>query len=246
MKVVNNGVLSALLFLAALAPLPALGEASGSASTVNWCQAMPGDTVVRLTSLMGSPKYSLPTQMTWLAPPLAFHAFLDTDGTVKQLDINAGSLSDAQKASLPCDTTRTRRSIMHAAKPKQQQSLSACQLVSAAEMSAILGSPVLAKASDQSSASTRCTYRPASEIAPSIELTINWGDGAAAMRGMGLAEKHEEGLATAYYGLGDQAVAAGPLLMIRMGEDLMTMVFSGVPDSPAKARKIFDTAKARM
>jgi hypothetical protein len=245
-KFFNIGILSVLIFIAFLAAGGALGEERGSVSTASWCRAKPGDTAERLTSLMGSPKYSLPTQMTWLAPPLAFYAFLDADGTVKQLDINAGSLSDAQKASLPCDTTRTRRSMMNAAKPRQHPSLSACQLVSAAEMTAILGSPVIAKANDQASPSTRCAYRPASEIAPSVELTINWGDGAAAMRGAGLAEKHEKGVGTSYDGLGDQAVAAGPLLMIRTGEDLMTILFSGVSDTPAKAKKIFDTAKARM
>ena len=66
------------------------------------------------------------------------------------------------------------------------------------------------------------------------------------MRGMGLAEKHEHGLTSAYDGIGDQAGSAGPLLMIRTGEDLVTIVFSGVNDMPAVAKKIFTTAKARM
>ncbi len=38
----------------------------------------------------------------------------------------------------------------------------------------------------------------------------------------------------------------GTALMIRTGDDLVTIVFSGVADAPAKAKRIFDTAKARM
>jgi hypothetical protein len=34
--------------------------------------------------------------------------------------------------------------------------------------------------------------------------------------------------------------------MIRSGEDLITLVFSGVDDLPGKARRIYDTVKARM
>jgi hypothetical protein len=34
--------------------------------------------------------------------------------------------------------------------------------------------------------------------------------------------------------------------MIRTGEDLVSIVFSGVEDAPSKAKRIFDTAKARM
>lgn len=47
-------------------------------------------------------------------------------------------------------------------------------------------------------------------------------------------------------GLGDQAVAVGPALMLKSGEDLMKPVFSGVDDAPAKARKIFQSAKPRL
>jgi hypothetical protein len=34
--------------------------------------------------------------------------------------------------------------------------------------------------------------------------------------------------------------------MIRTGEDLVTIVFSGVDDAVPKARRIFETVKARM
>jgi len=53
-------------------------------------------------------------------------------------------------------------------------------------------------------------------------------------------------MVTPYDGLGDQAGSAGPLLMIRTGDDLVTLVFTGVSDQSAAARKIFDTAGPRM
>jgi hypothetical protein len=34
--------------------------------------------------------------------------------------------------------------------------------------------------------------------------------------------------------------------MIQTGDDLITLVLSGVSGAPAKARRIFDTAKPRM
>jgi hypothetical protein len=58
--------------------------------------------------------------------------------------------------------------------------------------------------------------------------------------------KAEPGLTSPYDGIGDQAAAVGTGLMIRTGDDLVTIMFSGVADAPAKAKRIFDTAKARM
>jgi hypothetical protein len=41
-------------------------------------------------------------------------------------------------------------------------------------------------------------------------------------------------------------MAVGPALMIRNGGDLVTIVFTGVEETPARARQIFAAAKARM
>ena len=65
------------------------------------------------------------------------------------------------------------------------------------------------------------------------------------MAGAGFAGKHEPGLTSPYDGIGDQAVAAGPALFIRTGDDLVTLVFSGVKDPRTVARKILETAKPR-
>ncbi|MEO9101883.1 MAG: hypothetical protein ABI212_03675, partial [Burkholderiaceae bacterium] len=79
-----------------------------------------------------------------------------------------------------------------------------------------------------------------------VELTINWGDGEVAM-GAATAMSHiEPGITNPYAGIGDQAVSVGTALMVRTGEDLVTITFSGVEDPSAKARRIFDTAKSRM
>jgi hypothetical protein len=66
------------------------------------------------------------------------------------------------------------------------------------------------------------------------------------MAGVGMAGRHEPGLASPYAGIGDQAAAVGPALFIRTGDDLVTIVFSGVDDTTGAAKKIFDTAKAKM
>ena len=132
------------------------------------------------------------------------------------------------------------------AQPSPAASPSACALVTPAEMSAILGSAVSAEPNDRSNGKTECIYKPDEGVSPYVEFTVEWGSGESAMTGVGMAAQAEPGLASAYEGLGDQAMAVGPMLMIRTGEDLVTIVFSGVDDTPAKAKQIFDTAKARL
>jgi hypothetical protein len=122
----------------------------------------------------------------------------------------------------------------------------ACALVTGAEMSAILGSPVVAAPNDRSSNKTECIYSAADGVSPYVELSVAWGDGEAAMTAMGEMGKVEPGIADPYAGIGDQAASIGPTLMIRTGEDLMNIVFSGVTDAPAAAKRIFDTAHPRM
>jgi hypothetical protein len=212
-----------------------------------WCQAAPKMMRDELVTLMGPPTTDTGNTLTWSAYQYQFNAFLAAGGAVKQLDINTYSLSASEKSALKCATTRTIRSQQN--KPPAQAahtSAPACALVTAAEMSAILGTRVVATPSDRSSGETKCSYQPANGISPSVQFSVTWGDGRAAMRGMGLAEKHEPGLTSPYEGIGDQAGSAGPLLMIRTGEDLVTIVSSGVNDVPTVAKKIFTTAKARM
>jgi hypothetical protein len=79
-----------------------------------------------------------------------------------------------------------------------------------------------------------------------VEIKVDWGDGEVAMRAAAMMNRKEPGIADPYEGIGDQAIAVGPTLMIKTGEDLVQLIFTGVDDAPVKAKKIFDTAKARM
>jgi hypothetical protein len=130
-----------------------------------------------------------------------------------------------------------------AAEPPKQAS--ACEMVTQSEMSAILGVAVAAKDTTHSAGETACTYSAPSG-SPTVQMEVDWGDGEAAMGAFAMLNRNEPGIGNPYDGVGDQAVAIGPTLMIRTGEDLVKLVFSGVDDAPAKARKIFQTAKPRL
>lgn len=133
-----------------------------------------------------------------------------------------------------------------AAPEPQRNDAKACELVTAEEMSAILGAAVRAEPNDRSNGKTECIYTSVEGVSPYVEFSVEWGSGEGAMAGVGMAAQAEPGLASPYEGLGDQAAAVGPALMIRTGEDLVMLVFSGVDDIPSKAKRIFAAAKARM
>ncbi len=213
---------------------------------LKWCEAQPGITKEQLLAVMGPSTSTFPAALTWAAHQYQFNAFLDPDGTVRQLDINAHSLSETEKSALQCDQIRTRGSVAeHAGATTPEKIMpNACALVSAAEMSAILAAAVIAEPIDDST----CIYKPTAEVGPMVELSVRWGEGVGAMKGIGMAGQHEPGLASPYVGIGDEAVAVGTGLMIRTGEDLVTILFGGVSDVPAPeaAKKIFDTAKPKM
>lgn len=150
----------------------------------------------------------------------------------------AGCGSSAKPPSPPAAT--------HAAPaPSKNTVTSACEMVSAAEMSAILGVTVSARDTTHSSGETECQYAAPSGF-PAVDFAVDWGDGEIAMRAVNMVNRHEPGIASPYDGIGDQAAAVGPALMIRTGDDLIKLTFTGVEGAPAKAKKIFDTAKPRM
>ncbi|WP_334151390.1 hypothetical protein [Hyphomicrobium sp.] len=123
----------------------------------------------------------------------------------------------------------------------------ACGLVSAADMSTVLGSAVSAVADDRGG-QTKCTYETAGgELgAPYAEVQLNWGDGATGMQGAGLMESELGPAMDKLAGLGDQATTVGPMILIRRGEDLITLVISGVPNSTAAAKSIYGLLDARL
>jgi hypothetical protein len=123
----------------------------------------------------------------------------------------------------------------------------ACELISAADMSAVLGSAVAAVA-DNRGGQTKCTYEAAgAEIGGAYaEVQLNWGDGVAGMKGVGAVEPQLGQVMSKLAGLGDQATSVGPMILIRRGSDLITLVISGVPDSTSKAKRIYGLLDSRL
>jgi hypothetical protein len=123
----------------------------------------------------------------------------------------------------------------------------ACELISAADMSAILGSAVAAVADDRGG-QTKCTYESAGgEIGGAYaEVQLNWGDGVAGMKGAGAVAPQLGDVTSQLAGLGDQAMSVGPMILVRRGSDLITLVISGVADSTSVAKRIYGLLDARL
>lgn len=131
----------------------------------------------------------------------------------------------------------------------EQTTMTACEMVTAKEMSAILGSEVVATPQDGSNGKTECIYKTDKVImhsTPAVDLSVDWGSGEGGMQASGALNNQEPGVADPYAGIGDAAAMSGPALMIKTGEDLMTIVMSAVDDFPGTAKKIYDTAKPRL
>jgi hypothetical protein len=116
-------------------------------------------------------------------------------------------------------------------------------MIPADEMSRLLGGAVTAQPRGASGA---CTYSSASGVSPYAELRIDPGDGAAAMAGAGLVAGKEPGAADPLAGLGDEAVEAGPLVLIRRGKDLVSITVSGVDDGLARIKAVYAVIDSRM
>ncbi|SRR5579875_601329 len=132
---------------------------------------------------------------------------------------------------------------------KSREDARACDLVTSSQMSAILDSPVVGTPNDRSNGKTECVYqtdKPITGTVPYVDLTVEWGGGEAAMAAMGAMGRVEPGITNPYAGIGDQAGVVGTSLWIRSGEDLITITFSGVDNASVKAKRIYDTLKAKM
>jgi len=151
----------------------------------------------------------------------------------------------AKKDKAISESTQAAATVANAPAPQRKPPV-ACAMVTPAEMSTILGSSVVAEPHEGSSNQTQCIYKGTSPHSPYVEFTVNWGDGEGAMEAQGMLGQHQAGLTKAYPGVGDQAYAVGPELMIRNGDDLVTLLVLGVNDAPATIKRIFDTAKPRM
>ena len=65
------------------------------------------------------------------------------------------------------------------------------------------------------------------------------------MQGLGAAGSIDPALARSLEGIGDQAVMNGEMLNVRSGADLVQITLSGVDDVPGRARRVYDTVKAK-
>lgn len=134
------------------------------------------------------------------------------------------------------------------APPLPRAAANACAMLTAAEMSAIVGAAMKAEP-EEGNGTTACRYRPAPETTPFIEVKVEWGGGAAAMIATGILGRLERDMRNVIdplAGIGDQASMIGPVLMVRTGDDLVNLMMLGVDDSPAKAKRIIETMRPRM
>jgi hypothetical protein len=119
----------------------------------------------------------------------------------------------------------------------------ACDFFTADEMSALLGGRVTR---DPPRQSNTCVYSSAQGSGPFAELKFEPGDGQAAMMAAGFANRHEPGLVDPLAGVGDQALTVGPVVMIRRGEDLITIRVSGVDDALGHIKLIYAAINAKL
>ena len=151
------------------------------------------------------------------------------------------------------------------AAPAPAQHASACELVTAAEMSAILGGTVNASpgGNERPPAATECIYQSPTatntgsgldELAsasPYAEVEVDWGGGDPAV--LDTAAGMANGASTLdaadpLKGLGDRAykVTADQVFISSKGNLMMIRFARRSEDASAKARKIFEAAQPRM
>ena len=146
----------------------------------------------------------------------------------------------------PSSKTGAAESPKAAAQPAPEpKQLTACEMVTAAEMTVLLGGPVTAQAGP-TNGQTSCNYRAVNGSSPYAELKIEWGSGEGGMMGASFANSQEPGLADPLAGLGERAVSMGPAIMIKRGEDLVTVMLSGVDDRMPSVRGIYALVDKRM
>ena len=140
-----------------------------------------------------------------------------------------------------------------AVSPDSKKRAKACDMVTQAEMSAILGGAVVAAAggNDRPPASTECIYSSAAGPSPYAELEVDWGGGDPQVLGSaaGLAKgAAPAGAVDQLRGLGERAyqVTADQVFISTQGDLMMIRFPYGSDGVIPKARRIYETAKARM
>jgi hypothetical protein len=151
------------------------------------------------------------------------------------------------------------------AAPEQKQRASACDLVTASEMSAILGGTVTAAAggNERPPTSTECIYSSVAgsddEVGlasvagpnPYAELAVDWGAGDPEAMGTAtdlINSAAPIGAVDPLQGLGERAyqVTADQVFISSKGDLIMIRFPRRSVDVAPKARRIYETAKPRM
>ena len=174
--------------------------------------------------------------------PLCLAALLAA-GCSKEASPPAGATT-APSVSAPVVATK--------AAPASKARANACNMVTAAEMSAILGGTVTAAAggNERPPAATECIYESASPSL-SAELEVDWGGGDPQVLGTaaGLANGAAPVKAVGpLHGLGERAytVTADQVFISTQGHLMMIRFPRGSSNVAAKARRIYETAQPRM
>jgi hypothetical protein len=156
-------------------------------------------------------------------------------------------------AATNAPSTPTASTAKSAAAPDSKKRARACDMVTPAEMSAILGGAVAAAAggNDRPPSSTECIYSSAAGSSPYAELEVDWGGGD--QQALGVAAGLAKGAAPAaavdsLQGLGDRAyqVTADQVFISTQGDLMMIRFSPRTKDVIPKARRIYDIAKSRM
>lgn len=137
--------------------------------------------------------------------------------------------------------------------PDSKQHASACDMVTQAEMSAILGGAVVAAAggNDRPPSSTECIYSSAAGPGPDAELEVDWdgGDPQVVEAAAGLTKgAAPAGAVDPPHGLGERTyqVTADQVFISTQGNLMMIRFPPRTGDVIPKARRIYETAKGRM
>jgi hypothetical protein len=157
----------------------------------------------------------------------------------------------AATTSPPSATSTTAGTAPAAASGKKHAA--ACELVTGAEMSTILGGAVVAAAggNERPPSATECIYSASSGPTPYAELEVDWGGGDPQVLGTaaGLAKgAGPAGAVGGLEGLGERAyqVTADQVFISTQGDLMMIRFPPRAGEVIAKARRIYETAKARM
>lgn len=168
----------------------------------------------------------------------------------------ASFLSGCSKQDDPAVAAKTATTVttpaITAVAPAARTRPSACNLVTQAEMSAILGGAVIAAAggNERPPSSTECIYSSPAGPSPYAELQVDWGGGDPQALGAaaGLAKGVVAGAVDSLQGLGERAYqVTAEQVFISTGGNLMMIRFlpkSG--DVIPKARRIYETARSKM